>query len=123
METKLYIAGKFVIGAGETEEILNPATGELVARIPSASQEQIGQAVATATGAFLNWALTTPGQRSGMLLKLADKIEAEAEDFARLESQNCGKPYARVLADEIPAIVDCFRFFGCGSLHERKCCG
>ena len=111
MDTKLHIGGKFVIGAGESEEILNPATGEVIARIPSASQEQIDQAVTAATRAFSSWGLTTPGQRSGMLLKLADRVEAEAEDFARLESLNCGKPYARVLADEIPAITDCFRFF------------
>src|SRR5687767_14198083 len=111
MDTKLYIGGKFAIGAGEAEEVLNPAIGALIARIPSASQEQIDQAVIAATGAFSGWSLTTPGQRSGMLLKLADRIEAESENFARLESQNCGKPYARVLADEIPTIIDCFRFF------------
>jgi aminobutyraldehyde dehydrogenase len=124
METKLCIGGKFVLGAGESEEILNPATGELIARIPSASPEQVDQAVTAATRAFLTWSATTPGQPSGMLLKLADKIEAEAEDSARLESQNCGKPYTRVLADEIPAIVDCFRFFAgaarcmSGSAHQ-----
>jgi aminobutyraldehyde dehydrogenase len=50
-------------------------------------------------------------ERSRMLLKLADAIEARAEDFARLESLNCGKPYARALGDEIPAVADCFRFF------------
>jgi aminobutyraldehyde dehydrogenase len=111
MDTKLYIGGKFVIGAGESEKILNPATGEVIASIPSASQEQIDQAVAAATGAFSTWGRTTPGERSGMLLKLAEKVEAGAEDFARLESWNCGKPYARVLADEMPAIIDCFRFF------------
>jgi aminobutyraldehyde dehydrogenase len=111
METKLHIGGEFVLGTGDTEDILNPATGELIARIPSASEEQIAQAVAAAARAFLSWAVTTPSQRSGMLLKLADKIEAEAEELARLESQNCGKPYLRVLADEMPAIVDCFRFF------------
>jgi aminobutyraldehyde dehydrogenase len=111
METKLHIGGEFVPGTGETEDILNPATGELIARIPSASEEQIDQAVAAAARAFSSWAVTTPSQRSGMLLKLADKIEAEAEELARLESQNCGKPYLRVLADEMPAIIDCFRFF------------
>ncbi|MGH8863969.1 MAG: aldehyde dehydrogenase family protein, partial [Burkholderiales bacterium] len=110
-EMKLLIGGKFVPGAGESEEVLNPATGDLIARIPSASQEQVDEAVAGATRAFLTWSVTTPGERSGMLLKLADRIEAGAEEFARLESQNCGKPYARVLADEMPAIVDCFRFF------------
>lgn len=111
MDMKLYIGGRFVIGAGESEEILNPATGDLIARIPSASKEQIDQAVAAATRAFSTWGRTTPGERSGMLLKLADKVEAAAEEFARLESLNCGKPYARVLADEMPAIIDCFRFF------------
>jgi aminobutyraldehyde dehydrogenase len=111
METRLLIGGEFVLGVGQAEDIVNPATGDLITRLPSASQEQIDQAVAAATRAFKTWSLTTPGQRSGMLLKLADRLEAEAEDFARLESQNCGKPYARVVADEIPAIIDCFRFF------------
>ena len=50
-------------------------------------------------------------ERSRLLLKLADAIEARAEEFARLESLNCGKPYARALGDEIPAVADCFRFF------------
>jgi aminobutyraldehyde dehydrogenase len=111
VQTKLCIDGEFVLGAGETEEILDPATDKLIARIPSASREQIDQAVNAATRAFATWGATTPGERSSMLLKLADRIQAETEDFARLESRNCGKPYARVIADEIPATVDCFRFF------------
>lgn len=111
MQTKLFIDGKFVAGTGVEEDILNPATGALIAKIPSASKEQIDQAVAAATRAFASWGRTTPGERSGLLLKLADRIEADAESFARLESLNCGKPYPRVLEDEIPAIVDCFRFF------------
>ncbi len=111
MQTKLFIDGQFVVGAGAEEEILNPATGALIAKIPSASKEQIDQAVAAATRAFKTWGRTTPAERSGMLLKLADRIEAEAEAFAKLESLNCGKPYPRALEDEIPAIADCFRFF------------
>jgi aminobutyraldehyde dehydrogenase len=50
-------------------------------------------------------------ERSRMLLRLADAVEARGEEFARIESLNCGKPYARALGDEIPAIADCFRFF------------
>lgn len=111
MQTKLFIGGAFVNGEGADEEILNPATGALIAKIPSASKSQIDAAVAAAAKAFQTWGRTTPGERSGLLLKLADRIEAEAEGFARLESQNCGKPYIRVLEDEIPAVVDCFRFF------------
>ena len=52
MDTKLYIGGEFVIGAGESEEIFDPTTGEVIVRIPSASQEQINQAVTAATRAF-----------------------------------------------------------------------
>jgi aminobutyraldehyde dehydrogenase len=111
MQTRLFIGGEFVTGEGADEDILNPATGELIVKIPSASKGQIDKAVASAARAFLSWGRTTPGERSGLLLKLADRIEADAEGFARLESQNCGKPYARVLEDEIPAVVDCFRFF------------
>ena len=111
MQTKLFIGGEFVNGEGADEEVLNPATGELIGKIPSASKGQIDAAVAAASKAFLSWGRTTPGERSLMLLKLADRIEAEAESFARLESQNCGKPYQAVLGDEIPAVVDCFRFF------------
>lgn len=111
MQTRLFIGGEFVAGEGADEDILNPATGALITKIPSASKGQIDQAVAAAARAFLSWGRTTPGERSGLLLKLADRIEADAEGFARLESQNCGKPYIRVLEDEIPAVVDCFRFF------------
>ena len=52
-----------------------------------------------------------PAQRSTLLLRLADAIERHAEEFAALESLNCGKPYLAVLNDELPAVVDCFRFF------------
>ncbi|HEX7776864.1 MAG TPA: gamma-aminobutyraldehyde dehydrogenase [Parvibaculum sp.] len=111
MQTRLFIGGEFVAGEGPDEEILNPATGALIAKIPSASKTQIDKAVAAAAHAFQSWGRTTPGERSGLLLKLADRIEADAEGFAKLESLNCGKPYRRVLEDEIPAVVDCFRFF------------
>ena len=54
---------------------------------------------------------TAPKDRAYLLLKLADRIEADGEAFAKLESQNCGKPLAAALADEIPAVADVFRFF------------
>jgi aminobutyraldehyde dehydrogenase len=67
--------------------------------------------VAAATRAFETYSRTSPAQRSGLMLKLADRIEAEAEDFAALEALNCGKPFNAVLNDEMPAVVDCLRFF------------
>ncbi|HMR30343.1 MAG TPA: gamma-aminobutyraldehyde dehydrogenase [Geminicoccaceae bacterium] len=111
MQTDLLINGTFVRGEGAAETVLDPATGEPIVEVPEASLSQIEEAVAAADAAFLKWAGTTPQERSLMLLKLADRIEAQAEAFAALESRNCGKPPARALGDELPAIVDCFRFF------------
>jgi aminobutyraldehyde dehydrogenase len=111
LPTDLFIDGAFVRGEGEAERVLNPSTGELLVALPEASPEQVHKAVAAAHRAFEGWAETTPMERARALLKLADAIEARAEEFARLESLNCGKPYARALGDEIPAIADCFRFF------------
>jgi aminobutyraldehyde dehydrogenase len=110
-QTQLLIDGQFAEGEGRAEEVLNPATGAPLATVREASLEQVNRAVAAAHRAFDAWSQTTPAERSALLLKLAAGIEARAEEFARLESLNCGKPYARVLADELPAIVDCFRFF------------
>ncbi len=111
LPTELFIDGAFVPGEGDAERVLNPATGELLVALREASPEQLHKAVSAAHRAFDAWADTTPMERSRALLKLADAIEARAEDFARLESLNCGKPYARALGDEIPAVADCFRFF------------
>jgi aminobutyraldehyde dehydrogenase len=109
--TDLLIDGAFVPGEGDPERVLNPATGELLVALPEASVDQVHKAVSAAHRAFDSWSETTPMERSRLLLKLADAIEARAEEFARLESLNCGKPYARALGDEIPAVADCFRYF------------
>jgi aminobutyraldehyde dehydrogenase len=111
LPTDLFIDGAFQRGEGEPERVLNPATGALLVEVPEASIEQLHKAVSAAHRAFDAWRETTPMERSRMLLKLADAIEARAESFARLESLNCGKPYARALGDEIPAVADAFRFF------------
>jgi aminobutyraldehyde dehydrogenase len=111
LPTQLFIDGAFVAGEGEAEKVLNPSTGELLVALPEASAEQVHKAVSAAHRAFDSWSESTPMERSRLLLKLADAVEARAEDFARLESLNCGKPYARALGDEIPAVADCFRYF------------
>ena len=111
MQTEMLIGSKFEKGTETEEQILNPKTGETILGLPEASQSQIEAAVAAAEKAFATWSRTTPAQRSGYLLKIADRIEAEAEEFSALEALNCGKPINAVLNDEIPAIVDCYRFF------------
>jgi aminobutyraldehyde dehydrogenase len=111
MQTEMLIGKSFAKGTEHEEKVLNPKTGEVILSLPEASAEQIDEAVAAAANAFAKWSRTTPGERAGYLLKLADRIEAEADDFAALEALNCGKPKHAVLRDEIPAVVDCFRFF------------
>ncbi len=111
MNTKLLVNGKLIKGKGDDLGVLDPATGKEIARVSEASEEQISAAVKAATKAFPGWAATVPKDRATLLLKLADRIEAEGAEFAKLESRNCGKPYAAALNDEIPAIADVFRFF------------
>ncbi|KAB2956378.1 MAG: gamma-aminobutyraldehyde dehydrogenase [Rhizobiaceae bacterium] len=111
MDTQMLIGSAFEAGTETEEAILNPRTGETILNIPEASQSQIEKAVAAAEKAFATWSRTTPAQRSGYLRKIADRIEAEAAGFAALEALNCGKPINAALNDEIPAIVDCWRFF------------
>src|SRR5579862_3712786 len=111
MHTKLLINGKLVSGKGAAEPVLNPATGKTLAKVHEASHEQIDAAVQAAQAAAAGWAATPPKDRAALLLKLADRIEADGADYAALESANCGKPLAAVIGDEIPAIADVMRFF------------
>jgi aminobutyraldehyde dehydrogenase len=111
MDTQMLIGARFETGTEAEENVLNPRTGETVLKLPEASLGQIDNAVDAAEAAFRNWSRTTPAQRSAYLLKIADAIETDAAAFAALEALNCGKPINAVLNDEIPAIVDCYRFF------------
>src|SRR5882762_4435421 len=111
MQTKLLINGSLVPGEGQSENVLDPATGKPIAQVAEASGAQVEAAVAAAEGAFDAWSRTTPKDRATLLLKLADHIESDAEAFAELESRNTGKPVAAMHNDEIPAITDVFRFF------------
>jgi aminobutyraldehyde dehydrogenase len=111
MQTNLLIDGQLVAGEGTSYAVYNPSLGEVLVNINEASSAQVDAAVQAANRAFDAWSQTTPKERAELLLKLADRIELEAETFARLESQNCGKPYSAALNDEIPAIADVFRFF------------
>jgi aminobutyraldehyde dehydrogenase len=111
MQTKLLINGQLVVGEGPSIAVLNPSLGTALVEIPEASAAQVDAAVRAADDAFALWSQTSPKDRSTLLLKLADAIDAHAEELARLESQNCGKPFTAALNDELPAIADVFRFF------------
>jgi len=109
----MFIGGEWTPGQGrEDQEIVNPATGKVIAHVPKGTAEDVDRAVAAARKAFDGgWSDTTPRMRSEMMLKLADAIEAAGDELAQIESENVGKPLAVMKSEEIPPTVDCFRFF------------
>ncbi len=115
MEHRLWINGEWTDSAGGGKMgIENPATGEQIAEVLDASRADVDRAVQAAKTAFYDgrWSKLTPGQRSLALWKLANLLESRAEEFARLESENTGKPYHFVsLGGDIPFAVDNLRFF------------
>lgn len=112
---KLWINGKWVDSTdGSIMTIENPATTEKIAEVVDASRADVDRAVQSAHNAFYDgrWSGLTPAQRSLALWKLADLIEARMEEFARLESENTGKPYQMVsLGGDLPFAIDNLRFF------------
>lgn len=111
MDTELLIGSSFEPGTEFEETIFNPKTGGRIIDLAEASEGQIDAAVHAAEKAFSRWSRTTPAERSACLLQIADAVERHAEDFAALEALNCGKPINSVRNDELPAIIDCWRFF------------
>jgi aminobutyraldehyde dehydrogenase len=111
MQTQMLINGQLVAGQGELFSVFNPATGQVLAQISEASAAQVSGAVKSADRALAAWGKQTPKDRASVLLQIAARVEQHAEELARLESLNCGKPYSAALNDEIPAIADVFRFF------------
>jgi len=121
----MYIGGSWVeSGGGEIEDDINPATGEAVARVQVGTREDADGAVRAAAKAYDEvWFDTPPKERSAMMLKLADAMEADAEELARLEAEDVGKPIEVSRAD-IPFIIDNLRFFaGAARVQEGKSTG
>jgi betaine-aldehyde dehydrogenase len=109
---------------GETEPVLNPATGEELARAPRSTAQDVDRAVGAARRAFAGWSQTTPQQRSQALLAIADVLEQHGEEIARLEALNAGKPIEAVKSDEVPVMVDNLRFFaGAARVLEGRAAG
>ena len=115
--TELQTYDNFVDGdwvapeSGETEAVLNPATGEEIARAPLSGEGDVDRAVKAARVAFPAWSTTVPGERAHALLKLADALAERADEFAELEAVNAGKPLQAVKDDEMGAMSDQLRFF------------
>ena len=112
---KMLIDGRMV-GAvsGETFEVVNPATGAVIANVPSADKADVDSAVAAARRAFDDgvWAKVSPSEKSRMMWRIADLIERDLEELAELESIDNGKPYAVARVADLPLAVDMFRYMG-----------
>jgi betaine-aldehyde dehydrogenase len=109
---------------GAHEQVFNPATATPIAEAPLSTQADVDRAVAAAGRAFDSWSVTTPGERALCVLKLADAVEAHADELADIESENAGKPRHAFIEDEIPAMVDNLRFFaGAARCMEGKPAG
>ncbi|HEX5938480.1 MAG TPA: gamma-aminobutyraldehyde dehydrogenase [Actinomycetota bacterium] len=111
---QMFINGEWVNSSdGQTRDVIDPATGEVIASVQEGTKEDADRAVAAAKAAFEgDWYDSTPKDRQLALLKMADRIEEHADDIVKLEAQNVGKPFAVTMSEEIPPIVDNLRFFG-----------
>jgi betaine-aldehyde dehydrogenase len=110
--------------SGETYDIIDPTTGEVYAQAPKSGAEDVDRAYAAAASAFESWGSTTPQDRATALLKIADAIEARAEELNAVESQDTGKPLGLTMSEEMPYAWDHFRFFaGAARVLEGRSAG
>ena len=107
----LHISGITRDGKGPRRTLINPATGLAVAEVAEGSVQESQECVAAARNAFPSWSAKTPGERSRILLRLADLIETHGGELTNMEVSDSGKPYATFFEGEIPFAVDNLRFF------------
>ncbi|MGW1612446.1 gamma-aminobutyraldehyde dehydrogenase [Streptomyces sp. NPDC002285] len=113
-----FIAGRLVKGtSGRTHAVVDPATGEEVYTYDLAGTEDVDAAVAAAREAFPAWAAATPGERSDALHRFAAVLAERAEDFARAESLQCGKPLKLTREFDVPGTIDNTSFFAGAARH------
>ncbi|GAA5210789.1 gamma-aminobutyraldehyde dehydrogenase [Streptomyces thinghirensis] len=109
---------------GRTYDVIDPSTGEVYAQAPLSAPEDVDRAYSAADRAFESWGSTTPQERMLALLKIADALEARAEEFVAAESRDTGKPLGITMSEEMPVTIDHFRFFaGACRVLEGKSAG
>jgi 1-pyrroline dehydrogenase len=115
MPNQNFIAGEWVPArSGATDDVVNPATGAVIAAVPASDAADVDAAVAAAKEAFPGWRAQTPRARSEALYAVAQAIEADLDTVQRLEMENCGKP-ASMIEFEMDLTVDNWRFFAGGA--------
>ncbi|KAA1427764.1 gamma-aminobutyraldehyde dehydrogenase [Nocardioides antri] len=122
---KNVINGELVEAAsGATYDVIDPTTGAVYAQAQMSGPEDVDRAYAAAAAAFEAWGDTTPQERATALLKIADAIDARAEEIAAVEVKDTGKPTQAMLDDEMPPSSDHFRFFaGAARVLEGRSAG
>ncbi len=124
-ELRNFIGGQWTESIeSRREELINPSTGEAFAATPISGPGDVDAAVRAATAAFDTWRDSTPSERSLALIRIADALEARADEFVAAESENTGKPLGLTSSEEIPPMVDQIRFFaGAARLLEGRSAG
>ncbi len=117
-----FINGRYVDSRdGRTTDVIDPSTGQAFSQAALSAQADVDDAMSAAAKAFESWSQTTPSERSLALYRIADAIEARAEEIVAREVQNTGKPVALTMSEEIPPMVDQLRFFaGAARMLEGK---
>jgi len=111
-QLKNFVGGEYVAPtSGETSDVINPSTGQVYATAPVSSSSDVKKAYEVAQKAFEEWSQTTPSERQLALFRIADALEARAQEAADVESENTGKPRGTLVDYEIMPSVDQIRFF------------
>ncbi|MDQ1531520.1 MAG: betaine-aldehyde dehydrogenase, partial [Microbacteriaceae bacterium] len=119
-----FIDGRQVAAASDSLELVSPVTEETYASAADSGPEEVDRAFRAAKTAFAGWSESTPAERQLALFRIADAIEARADEFAALESRDTGKPLATLVQDEILVSVDQIRFFaGAARVLEGRAAG
>ena len=126
-ELKMYINGAWEdSSSGKQIDVKNPATGQVMAQVPSASKDDVKRAIDAAKDSFNSgtWSKLSPGDRSNVLLKIADLLEREVDDFIKLETANAGKSIKQVSGYDLPYTIDNIKFIaGAARVVEGKAMG
>ena len=120
-----FVNGKFTDASdGRTSDVIDPSTGEVYAQAPVSGRQDVDAAMQAAANAFAGWRDATPSERSLALIRIADAIEARADELVEAETRNTGKPVALTRSEEVPPAVDQIRFFaGAARVLEGRSAG
>jgi len=117
-EIRNFINGEYVAAKADSSfDVIDPSTEDTYASSPVSGAADVNSAFEAAAAAFEEWGETTPAERQLALFRIADAMEARAEEFADLESKDTGKPRASLVDDEIMLSVDQIRFFAGEARH------